>query len=72
LSGVSYKVTGTPLPERERQAIRRLVAERGERQAGIDLQVAAATLARAVAGLPMARGTLALMRERLAETSGHP
>ena len=65
---MTSKTLGTPLPERERQAIRRLVAERGERQACVDLQVAAATLARAIAGMPLARGTLALMRERMGTT----
>jgi len=63
---VRPKSVGTPLPERERQAIRKLVKEHGEREACERLQLAAATLARAVAGFPMARGTLAQVRAQLA------
>lgn len=56
-----------PLGEKHIAAIRKLVAEHGEKKTGVLLEVASATLSRALAGLPLARATVTHLQTRLAE-----
>jgi hypothetical protein len=53
------------LHDAERERLRALTSERGTNAAARVLQVAPATLARAVAGLPIARATAHYLRSRL-------
>lgn len=56
----------------EQQAIRHLVNARGERSALKVLQLASPTVARAMAGLPLARTTVSHLRMKLAELAQSP
>ena len=50
------------LEESERQRVAKMVAEKGTRGTSAALGIAPATTARLVAGLPVTRGTVALVR----------
>jgi hypothetical protein len=57
---------GTPLPEKDRTRLAALVAELGEQTALSEIGINKSTLARALSSLPIYRGTVAMIRERLA------
>ena len=57
---------GTPLPDEERHVLRALAEQRGTRQACADLAIAPATLARAIAGLPITRAITTHLRVKIA------
>jgi hypothetical protein len=63
------EVRGRPLSLSQRDAIRALILERGERNVQELLGLAQQTVARALAGLPLAEGTHAILRERLWATT---
>ena len=56
---------GAPLPEPERTQLRKIVDERGEARALVVLELNRQTLARALGGLGLRRGSHALIRDRL-------
>lgn len=57
---------GAPLPESERAALLRFVRARGEGQTAAALGLNRQTLARAMGGLPIYPGSVALVRQGLA------
>jgi hypothetical protein len=58
---------GEKLTDTESSEIRALIERIGERQACAYLGVSAHTIARAVGAMHVQRGTIALLRQRLAE-----
>lgn len=54
----------------ERERLRHAVGDIGERDAANYLRVSRQTLGRAIAGLPLHRGTVALIRQGLASWEG--
>lgn len=56
---------GNALTTAEQKALRRLVAVSNEATIAAEVEIAPETLARAMAGLGVRRGTLALIRQRL-------
>lgn len=65
MQAAKRQTTWAAAPESERQEIRELVAVLGERPTVGLLQVSRQTLGRLLGGLPVSRGTLAVLRERL-------
>lgn len=63
---MTNNANGSPLPDEERQVLRALTEQRGTRQACADLEIAPATLARAIAGLPITRAITTHLRVKLA------
>lgn len=61
---------GEPLTPIESGEVRALIERVGERQARIQLGLSAQTIARAVGGMHVQRGTLALIRQRLQAIKG--
>ena len=59
--------TGGPLLEPDRSEVIALIEARGERETCVLLEVTRHTLPRLLSGPPVQRGTLALVRERLAD-----
>jgi hypothetical protein len=59
------KRVDAPIDESTRTLVRELIAERGERQVLILLCVCRDSLGRALAGLPVRRGTAALIAQGL-------
>lgn len=55
------------IPKNDRTRIRALISARGESAVARDLGLSRQSLARAIAGLEVRRGTAALIRERLRE-----
>lgn len=62
---ISLVEDGRGLEDRELDRIRELVIEKGEVGAAAALKIARSTLARALAKLPLSRGTVALIRTHL-------
>lgn len=69
-TAASRPVASEPLPEHDLNAVRRVVAVRGEREAATLLQISRQTLGRCLAALPINRGTAVLVRERLRAIQG--
>lgn len=61
---------GTPLPEKIRRRVARLVPVWGETPLRKKLQVSRSTLERALAGLPLRRGSLLLITGNLPDEDG--
>ena len=59
---------GTPLPEDLRNALAAMVREHGDREAAKRVQVSTNTIQRALAGLGVNRGTVALIRAAVGNT----
>jgi hypothetical protein len=56
---------GNALPTQDRQAVAALVREHGENAALEQLGISRQTLGRCLGGLPVLRGTVALVQQRL-------
>ena len=67
---MTHLTCGTPLSARDRERVRTLIARIGERGAQRALGVSRQTLARALSGLPVQRGTIALITGALASGTG--
>jgi hypothetical protein len=61
----NHPIDEESLTDTERQQLRRIVDEIGERDASRHLAVSRQTLGRAIAGLPLHLGTVILVRQRL-------
>jgi hypothetical protein len=64
---VPPRAQGEPLPEAEQRAVRALINTLGEAGARQRLGVSRPTIARLAGGLPVQRGTVALVTLRLRE-----
>lgn len=53
------------LPVKDQQALRKLVTEHGEKKTCEILEIASATLARALAGMPLARTTVTHVQTKI-------
>jgi hypothetical protein len=69
--GMRTSVGGAPLPASIRQQLSALVAAQGEKEVAERVGFARQTLARSLCGLPVTRGTAALLREFFREEPHH-
>jgi len=69
--GMKTPTTGAPLAETIRQQLSALVATQGEKEVAERIGFARQTLARSLCGLPVTRGTAAILREFFREEPRH-